>query len=83
MAPGPLSGQSVVVTGTLAHASRREAEAAVTRAGGRVQSAVTRQTTLVVAGEGAGSKLDRARALDIEVVDEQEFWSRVANEPHP
>ena len=76
---GPLTGQSVVVTGTLARASRREAEDAVTRAGGRVQSAVTRQTTLVVAGEGAGRKLDRARALDIDVIDEQEFWSRVAN----
>lgn len=76
---GPLSGQAVVVTGTLARASRREAEEAVTRAGGRVQSAVTRQTTLVVAGEGAGSKLARARALEIEVVDEQEFWLRVAN----
>ncbi|MDA8199796.1 MAG: NAD-dependent DNA ligase LigA [Thermaerobacter sp.] len=80
---GPLSGQSVVITGTLAHASRREAEEAVTRGGGRVQSAVTRQTTLVVAGEGAGSKLARARALEIEVVDEQEFWSRVANESPP
>ncbi len=77
--PGPMAGQSVVVTGALAGASRREAEAAVVAAGGRVQSAVTRQTTLVVAGEGAGSKLDRARALEIEVIDEQEFWSRVAN----
>ena len=80
---GPLFGQSVVVTGTLARASRREAEEAVTRAGGRVQSAVTRQTTLVVAGEGAGSKLARARALEIEVVDEQEFWLRMAKGPRP
>ncbi len=82
-ASGPLAGQSVVVTGTLEGASRRDAESLVERAGGRVQSAVTRQTTLVVAGAGAGSKLARAQMLNIEVIDEKEFWARVANAPSP
>jgi len=63
----------------LAASDRKTAQAAVEQAGGRVQDAVTRATTLVVAGDRAGSKLARARQLGIPVIDEQEFWARMTN----
>lgn len=78
-AAGPWSGEVVVITGVLAASDRKTAQAAVEQAGGRVQDAVTRATTLVVAGDRAGSKLARARQLGIPVIDEQEFWARMTN----
>ena len=68
---------TVVITGTLEHFSRAEAEEAVRRAGGKAASSVSKKTALVVAGESAGSKLDKANALGVTVVDETEFMRRL------
>ncbi len=73
----PLAGMKVVVTGTLAHFSRTEAEEAVAAAGGSASGSVSSKTSFVVAGEKAGSKLDKARALGVEVIDEAEFMKRL------
>ena len=76
-ADGPLSGATVVITGTLPGLSRGEATALVEQAGGRVTSSVSKKTTFVVAGEEAGSKLDKAIELGVEVIDEAELRRRV------
>ena len=70
---GPVAGESVVLTGTLAHFKRSDAEKQIESLGGVCQSSVTKKTTLVLAGESAGSKLDKARALGIRVIGEEEF----------
>jgi DNA ligase (NAD+) len=72
-AEGPLSGMAVVVTGTIEGYTRDEARAAVTAAGGRATDSVSKRTSLVVAGPGAGSKLERATALGVPVVDAEGF----------
>ena len=78
-APGkqPLAGKTVVVTGTLEGMSRPEAQAAVKAAGGKAASSVSKKTDFVVAGEAAGSKLDKARSLGVEVIDVDEFRRRI------
>jgi DNA ligase (NAD+) len=78
---GPLTGQTAVVTGTLQHFSRKEAEAAIAAAGGRATSSVSRNTDFVVAGEGAGSKASKARDLGVDVIDEAEFMARLGAAP--
>jgi len=70
---GPLSGMTVVVTGTLSQMTRQQAEQAVRDAGGTAGSSVSKQTNLVVAGESAGSKLEKAGKLGIKVIGEEEF----------
>lgn len=70
-------GHVVVVTGSLSGLSRKEAEERIAAEGGRVASAVSSRTTLVVAGEAAGKKLERARELGITVIDEAEFLRRL------
>ena len=77
VAGGPFEGMTVVVTGTLARFSRAEAEAAVRNAGGKAAGSVSKKTSLVVAGENAGSKLDKANALGVEVIGEEEFVARL------
>jgi DNA ligase (NAD+) len=72
---GLLDGQTIVFTGSLSM-PRDEARAMAENLGARVTDSVTSKTTLVVAGPGAGSKLDRARALGIETIDEAEFRRR-------
>ncbi len=72
-AAGPLSGKSVVVTGTLEGLSREEAEEAVRAAGGKVAGSVSKKTDYVVAGEKAGSKLAKANELGVPVLDEAAF----------
>lgn len=79
-AGGPLAGKRVVITGTLASMSRKEAEEAVRQAGGLPTSSVSRNTDLVVAGEKAGSKLDKARELGIQVLDEPSFLQLLKGE---
>lgn len=72
-----LAGAVVVLTGTFPTLTRGEATTLVERAGGRVTSSVSRKTTFVVAGEEAGSKLDKARELGVEVIDEAELLRRI------
>ncbi|MCC7051632.1 MAG: NAD-dependent DNA ligase LigA [Gemmatimonadaceae bacterium] len=73
---GALNGLTVVLTGTLPTLSRTEATAVVERAGGRVTSSVSKNTSFLVAGEEAGSKLEKARALGVAVIDEAELLRR-------
>ena len=75
-ADGPLTGATVVLTGSLPSLSRTDAAALVEAAGGRVTSSVSKKTTFVVAGEEAGSKLDKAVELGIEVIDAAELIRR-------
>ena len=70
---GALSGEVVVITGTLTRYKRSVAQSLVVDNGGEVADSVSKRVTLVVAGESAGSKLDKAKALGIKVIDEQQF----------
>ena len=72
-ADGPLLGKTLVVTGTLTGFSRQEAEEAIRLAGGRASSSVSKKTDYLVAGEEAGSKLEKAQKLGVPVLDEQAF----------
>jgi DNA ligase (NAD+) len=72
-AGGPLTGKTLVVTGTLAGFSRQEAEEAIRKAGGRASSSVSKKTDYLVAGEEAGSKLATATKLGVPVLDEAGF----------
>jgi DNA ligase (NAD+) len=74
---GALSGKTVVITGTLPNLSRARATELVENAGGRVTSSVSKATSFLVAGEEAGTKLEKARSLGIEIIDEAELVSRV------
>ena len=75
--PQPLAGQVMVFTGGLEGLTRPEAQKRAEDAGARIASAISKRVTLVVAGPGAGSKLDEARKLKLEVIDEAEFLKRV------
>ena len=70
---GPFAGKIVVLTGTLAAMSRDDAKERIESAGGKVAGSVSRKTDYVVAGEEAGSKLDRAKELGVAVLDEEKF----------
>jgi DNA ligase (NAD+) len=72
-AAGPLAGQVVVITGTLAAMSREEAREAARAAGATVTDSVSKKTTLLVVGAEAGSKLKKAQDLGVRIADEAEF----------
>lgn len=69
----PLSGKTIVLTGTLTTMTRTEAEEAIARLGGKVTGSVSKKTDLVIAGEKAGSKLEKAEKLGVAVMDEEGF----------
>ncbi|MGE0443755.1 MAG: NAD-dependent DNA ligase LigA [Vicinamibacterales bacterium] len=71
--PGPLTGRTYVLTGTLESMTREEAAAAIERLGGKVAGSVSKKTTAVIVGAEAGSKADKARALGIPMLDEAAF----------
>ena len=72
----PFEGMSIVVTGTLEGFGRKEIQDLIRQLGGKVTGAVSKKTDFVVVGEDAGSKLDKARELKIETIDEAEFRRR-------
>src|SRR6185436_4738483 len=67
------AGKTLVLTGTLETMTREEASALIAERGGRVSSSVSKKTSFVVAGRDAGSKLEKARELGVDVLDEREF----------
>ena len=73
---GAFSGMSIVVTGTLPTLSRKQAEDLIRSQGGNAAGSVSKKTAFVVVGEDAGSKLDKARSLGIETIDEAELIRR-------
>jgi DNA ligase (NAD+) len=77
VAGGPLSGQTAVITGTLPTLSRAKATAIIEAAGGRVTGSVSKSTSFLVAGEEAGSKLEKAKTLGVEIIDEAGLLRRV------
>ena len=70
---GPLHGLTFVLTGSLPNLSREDAKRLIEAAGGKVSGSVSKKTNYVVAGEEAGSKLDKAKELKIQVVNEDEL----------
>ena len=75
--PSHFSGKTVVITGTLSSYSRDEAAALVERLGGKTTSSVSKKTDLLIAGEKAGSKLAKAQALGVAVLDEAAFITQL------
>ena len=71
------AGKTFVVTGTLQRYTRDEAKAIIERLGGKVAGSVSKKTSAVLAGEAAGSKLEKAQALGIKIIDEDEFVSHI------
>ena len=72
-AAGAFAGQFVVLTGTLNEFKRGDAQKLIEERGGECQSSVTSKTTLVIAGEAAGSKLEKAKKLGVKIIDEAAF----------
>ena len=78
-AAGVLAGKTLVVTGTLPRRSRDDIEELIVQLGGRAASSVSKKTDFVVAGEKAGSKLDKAQKLGVRVITEDEFDALIAD----
>ena len=74
---GIFTGKTIVVTGTLTQMTREQAEEAIISRGGKAAGSVSKNTSFLVAGPGAGSKLAKAEELGIEVIDESEFLQRI------
>jgi DNA ligase (NAD+) len=75
--PQPFTGQTFVITGTLEAMSRDEAQRQIERLGGKVSGSVSKKTSYVVVGSDAGSKLEKARALGVETLDEAAFLKAI------
>lgn len=76
-AESPVAGKTVVFTGSLVRMTRDEAKAMADRLGAKVAGSVSKKTDLVVAGPGAGSKLDKAREFGIQIIDEDAWFTLV------
>jgi len=74
-----LAGKTIVVTGTLENFSRQQAEQAIKHAGAKASSSVSKKTDFVVAGDNAGSKLEKAIKLGVEVIDEKQFMKMISD----
>ncbi|MHC4772310.1 MAG: NAD-dependent DNA ligase LigA [Planctomycetota bacterium] len=72
-----LEGMTIVVTGTLKNHTRQQIEQMIKDHGGKTSSSVSKKTSLLVAGENAGSKLEKAQKLGVEIIDEAEFIKRI------
>jgi len=79
--PGPLTGRTYVITGTLASLTREEATAALERRGAKVAGSVSKKTTAVIVGEEAGSKADKAKTLGVTMLDEAGFKELLERNP--
>ena len=79
-AGGVFEGMTVVVTGTLSSMGRKEAEETIVSLGGKAAGSVSKKTSLVVAGENAGSKLTKAQTLGVKVIGEDEFLEMLKNQ---
>jgi len=76
-ASSPVAGKTVVFTGSLEQMTREEAKAMAERLGAKVAGSVSKKTDILVAGPGAGSKLDKAKEFDIQVLDEDGWFALV------
>jgi DNA ligase (NAD+) len=76
-ANSPVAGKTVVFTGSLEQMTREEAKAMAERLGAKVAGSVSKKTDIVVAGPGAGSKLDKAREFGVQVMDEDGWFALV------
>ncbi|MCC7350795.1 MAG: NAD-dependent DNA ligase LigA [Phycisphaerales bacterium] len=74
---GPLAGQTIVVTGTLSQFDRHQIEQLIITHGGKASASVSKKTSFVLAGENAGSKLDKARELGVPILSESQFLERI------
>ena len=72
-----VDGKTFVVTGTLSRMGRKEIEDLITSLGGKASGSVSKKTDYVIAGENAGSKLDKANQLGVKVLSEDEFFSAI------
>jgi NAD-dependent DNA ligase len=78
LSPGSLAELTIVVTGTLATMGRTEIEELIVSLGGKAAGSVSKKTSFVVAGENAGSKLNKAKQLGVPILTEQEFMERIS-----
>lgn len=76
---GPLAGKTFVITGTLVDMTRDQAKKFIQSAGGRVTGSISRKTDYLITGEKAGSKLTKARKLDVAIIDTDELLSLITN----
>jgi DNA ligase (NAD+) len=74
---GPLSGKTVVLTGTLSSMTREQAQERLEQLGAKVAGSVSKKTSILVAGDDAGSKLEKARQLGVEVLTEEQFLALI------
>jgi DNA ligase (NAD+) len=81
--PSPISGMTVVLTGTLPTLSRDEASALIRNAGGNVAGSVSKNTDFLLAGEEAGSKMEKAKELGVKILSEKDFLDLLGSKPKP
>jgi DNA ligase (NAD+) len=79
VAGGPLSGKTLVITGTLPNLSRAKATETIEAAGGRVTGSVSKSTDFLLAGDDAGSKLEKAKSLGVTIIDEADLLRRIGS----